>query len=658
MFSLVYYRMYRRKGSRKSQRGGLPREPQVIPGGAEKFRSSVTYKNLKVLVPTIDEALQANGAIIAGGSVLRAISPPSPDDPTGYFYWKSNDVDIYVPIPNDKPFKALFPNDYEYSNHRKSSNYCRSFLRRNGIRYVNSMNYNSSIFPTRYGQSIDVMAVRKRTTPLAVVQNFDLTFCQVWYDGKEVYATHPDHIAEKSGELQGDYVPIYFTGNRFLRTRIRKYLKRGFKVRADKNGKDATRKILDNFADVCLTKPTTRHSRCATSYEIWHEEGETGEKGLNWARKTIFRACMKPRDYEPIDVYLKEEDGYDSEDYVEKPEKLIELAGSKQDLATRSNEYLREIKDYFGNLCDYLIGEEFENRFQEEYINPLLGEINTLCGEEYRRSYGEPRFKLCDRNRHENRNYNSYGEPYNNNNSNYNNNNNNNDGKEDDENNNANNVTRALNTRPMYVPPEGQSQPTECFDPYMASTVDIGENQILFYIFNKPTAANSSPALAKVACFDADDEMEVGGQTIPVYKKFLEDKSYLYFRCKPTVPRGAIFVSRAQVEPEPLRRLAFEFNVYVPAWQAKKVQAGRKYALIPTEQAVGRIVSDDLLRGGTAVSAEHCQTEYTDKVYSIYEMVTSGGRMGFRKITKSSRSTRRSRKSSKGSKSRNQTRKR
>jgi hypothetical protein len=615
----------------RKQSGGLPREPQVIPGGAEKFRSSVTYKNLKVLVPTIDEALQANGAIIAGGSVLRAIAPPSPDDPFGELNWKSNDVDIYVPIPNDKAFKALFPNDYDYSNHRKSSNYCRSFLRRNGIRYVNSMNYNSSIFPTRYGQPIDIMAVRKRTTPLAVVQNFDLTFCQVWYDGKEVYATHPDHIAEKSGELQGDYVPIYFTGNRFLRTRIRKYLKRGFKVRADKNGKDTTKRIFDDFANVCLTKPTTRHSRCATSYEIRYEEGETGEKGLNWARKTLFRACMKPRDYESLDVYLKEEDGYDSEDYVEKPEKLIELAGSKQELASRSNEYLSEIKIYFEDLCDRLPGE-FEDRFQEEYMNPLLDEIRTLCGEEYRRSYAAPSFKLCDRNRHENSNNNNN---YNNNYPNYNNNNNNNNNsKEDDENNNANNATRALNTRPMYVPPEGQSQPAECFDPYMASTVDIGENQILFYIFNKPAAANSSPSLAKVACFDADDEMEVGGRTIPVYKKFLEDKSYLYFRCKPTVPRGAIFVSRAQVEPEPLRRLAFEFNVYVPAWQAKKVQAGRKYALIPTEQAVGRIVSDDLLRRGNAVSAEHCQTEYTDKVYSIYEMVTSGGgRIGFRKIT-------------------------
>jgi hypothetical protein len=64
--------------------------------------------------------------------------------------------------------------------------------------------------------------------PTDVVQNFDLTFCQVWYDGDAVYATHPDHVKNKVGYLQGDYVKLYLRKNHFLRRRVQKYRMRGF----------------------------------------------------------------------------------------------------------------------------------------------------------------------------------------------------------------------------------------------------------------------------------------------------------------------------------------------------------------------------------------------------------------------------------------------
>lgn len=187
------------------------------------------------------------------------------------------------------------------------------------------------------------------------------------------------------------------------------------------------------------------------------------------------------------------------------------------------------------------------------------------------------------------------------------------------------NNTRILNTRPMY--PDG---PKECFNPFMASMEDINDGHVLFYIFK------DSQTLASVACIDGAEELN--GQ--PLYKKFLHDKTYLYHRCKPTVPAGAISVSREEVEPEPLQRLAFDRNVYVPAWQAKKIQAGRRYALVPSERSVGRIVSEALLATGEAVSAEHCQTEYTDKIHDVYEMVASGGGVGFRKMCKVRRTRR------------------
>jgi hypothetical protein len=80
---------------------------------------------------------------------------------------------------------------------------------------------------------MDIMAVRNSRSPLDVVQNFDLTFCQIWYDGKNVWATHPNHIKEKRGLLQKEYIPVFLRGNDFLRSRIRKYSRRGYSVTLD-----------------------------------------------------------------------------------------------------------------------------------------------------------------------------------------------------------------------------------------------------------------------------------------------------------------------------------------------------------------------------------------------------------------------------------------
>jgi hypothetical protein len=64
------------------------------------------------------------------------------------------------------------------------------------------------------------MAVRNARSPLDVVQNFDLSFCQIWYDGKGVWATHPEHVKTKSGILQGDYVKVLLEhNNKFLKRR-------------------------------------------------------------------------------------------------------------------------------------------------------------------------------------------------------------------------------------------------------------------------------------------------------------------------------------------------------------------------------------------------------------------------------------------------------
>lgn len=169
--------------------------------------------------------LKETGAVIAGGFVLQAIVK----------YIATSDMDIYVPTANMPTFLNGFINgeqmmipDITSSVHFDATVYCRSFLRKNSIRRVHT-------FKGRpYEQnSVDVMSVRTRKTPVEVCSNFDLTMCQVWFDGTHVFATHPDHIREKKGFLQGDYIQTFINGNKFLKSRLLKYKNRGFTITYD-----------------------------------------------------------------------------------------------------------------------------------------------------------------------------------------------------------------------------------------------------------------------------------------------------------------------------------------------------------------------------------------------------------------------------------------
>jgi hypothetical protein len=104
-------------------------------------------------------------------------------------------------------------------------------LRRNGIRSVKTYTVN---YPGGMSDiHIDLMSVRNHRSPIEVVTNFDLTFCQIWFDGEAVYASHPQHIETRNGLLQRDYVETYLSGNRFLKNRIEKYIRRGFNIQFD-----------------------------------------------------------------------------------------------------------------------------------------------------------------------------------------------------------------------------------------------------------------------------------------------------------------------------------------------------------------------------------------------------------------------------------------
>jgi hypothetical protein len=201
------------------------------------------------------DLLRATGAVISGGSILRAIDTHLHPDANANGWTRTMqhfDLDIYVPLRHHRALliglygaerqeneaaaqgrSGLFT-DSEYLSHYHASYYCRSFMRQNGIRSVQTrmitLRGQPDDRPDRAPFSIDVMSIRNRRSVQEVVSHFDLTFCQIWFDGAQVFATHPDHILRKAGSLQPDYHEAFLDKNRFILHRLEKYVARGYTI--------------------------------------------------------------------------------------------------------------------------------------------------------------------------------------------------------------------------------------------------------------------------------------------------------------------------------------------------------------------------------------------------------------------------------------------
>ena len=188
--------------------------------------------------------LKETGSLIAGGSVLRAYQQSAGQEEVT----TGSDIDIYVPIQHILAFNRTLAGDTETSilgpfaggrvsssSSYSSSLYCSSFLQKNGIKkvYRYRLKSNREMRRRELPTEIDIMIVRNRRTPLQVVNNFDLTFCQIWFDGEHVYASHPADIQNKKGTLQGEYVNLFLEGNAFLQKRLQKYGRRGYSIFLD-----------------------------------------------------------------------------------------------------------------------------------------------------------------------------------------------------------------------------------------------------------------------------------------------------------------------------------------------------------------------------------------------------------------------------------------
>lgn len=340
---------------------------------------------VKACLAFLRTQLQTTGALVSGGFILRALG--AFDFPTqanqlniGWSYDKIqySDIDIYVSCKN---FQKLIPliNSFRPTIYEdiQSSLYCNSFLRRNKIRKVYSYHrqkitqhvhlfnghdvtydkiglYDKLISLKAEGNkeaiaeeflaleektpglvnSMDVMTVRNKKSPLEVVQNFDLTFCQVWYDGKDVWATHPEHIVERVGYLQGDYVKLFLAKNMFLQRRLKKYQRRGFEIRFDPK---MISEIETSNTFVQLVCKQEISPRTPDYYKLWAMHifllflttGKLNDLTEHDGQIELISAKKVPLEGGIYNVAktLTVTDGYDTEDYeFEEKEPLFELA--------------------------------------------------------------------------------------------------------------------------------------------------------------------------------------------------------------------------------------------------------------------------------------------------------------------------------------------
>ena len=177
-------------------------------------------------------AIKNNQSLVAGGSVLRAYCVYSGNHSSR----QESDIDIYV---NISKARNLYNNlrDIGYSlssTFNMAPAYDQSFFMKNNIlaRFRLS-NWDVS----NLGRYIDLMIIPDDISLTSVVQNFDLTFCEIWFDGEKVYATNIDDVLNKRGTIRQEYKEALLENfNKFIIKRIKKYTLRGFLIKYECEG--------------------------------------------------------------------------------------------------------------------------------------------------------------------------------------------------------------------------------------------------------------------------------------------------------------------------------------------------------------------------------------------------------------------------------------
>lgn len=211
--------------------------------------------HLKQTFEHFQESVVNAKALVAGGSILATFGN-----------YSINDLDIYVHYSNAKQLitnlcqkcNYYIPN---YGGFHQATQYDQSFFRKNNI----LSRFCLSDRTRHHRKTIDVMIIPDDYPLENVVTNFDLSFCEVWWDGKDVYANDPYGVRSKSGILKPDYRKSLFQEmNMFIINRMQKYQSRGFKIDI---GMIEFAKTLEQ--EIVLEKPAKKSKINPSLSEAW-----------------------------------------------------------------------------------------------------------------------------------------------------------------------------------------------------------------------------------------------------------------------------------------------------------------------------------------------------------------------------------------------------
>lgn len=194
------------------------------------------------IIDYINNILITYGIKISGGFILKSMGLFSGN--TGS---SSIDIDIYAPYisSTDKSRKKrrtiklhkllyeLFNADrsntgipvYKYFKVNRVNSHKSIFFRKNGI-------YSVTKYVKFPNAEMDIVQSDSSTTPIKIIQRFDLSFCQNWYDGVNLWSMDRKGVyKEDMGTLEDSYVELFLGKNPVTLKRIAKYISRGFRVK-------------------------------------------------------------------------------------------------------------------------------------------------------------------------------------------------------------------------------------------------------------------------------------------------------------------------------------------------------------------------------------------------------------------------------------------
>ena len=194
----------------------------------EKFINFFTDYGFPFLPKIILQTINDNGAIIAGGALVKGIDQnQNPNH-------RIRDIDIYVNLANSQKFiYELIGILNIYPKSHVAPVYDKSFMVRNNIlgRLVFFKKFRLPRGREYSLPFIEIMLVKDGIELTDVVNNFDLSFCKIWTDGKNIYTNHLEDLERKEGTLGKDYVKALLEGNMFTINRMKKYTKVGYTIK-------------------------------------------------------------------------------------------------------------------------------------------------------------------------------------------------------------------------------------------------------------------------------------------------------------------------------------------------------------------------------------------------------------------------------------------